>query len=383
MLSRLESRVRARLSELETAGLTRSLRVPSGIDLSSNDYLGLASHPLLRQQMADAIRRDGCGSTGSRLLRGERASFSKLERRFAAFKGAERALYFSSGYLANLAVLTTLAEAGDVIFSDERNHASLIDGMRLARARCVVFPHGDPAALERLLSEHRSESQVFVVTESLFSMDGDIAPLAAYAALCREHGAALIVDEAHAVGIYGKRGTGLLEASGVEALVSIDTAGKALGVSGAFVSGPAWVVDSLIQRARPFIFSTAPPPAVAAAIDASLTIIETEPWRRDILLERAAYLRRRLRATGIAVADGVSQIVPVVLGENDRAVRVAQLLARQGFDARAIRPPSVPPGTARLRLSVHSDLSEATLDAFVAALAGAIEETAVCSAASS
>ena len=383
MLSRLERHVRARLSELEAAGLTRSLRPPSGIDLSSNDYLGLAAHPLLRQQMTEAILRDGCGSTGSRLLRGERDSFSELERRFAAFKGAECALYFSSGYLANLAVLTTLAEAGDVIFSDERNHASLIDGMRLSRAGRVIFPHGDAAALDRLLSEHRSESQVFVVTESLFSMDGDTAPLAAYAALCREHGAALIVDEAHAVGIYGRRGTGLLEASAVEALVSIDTAGKALGVSGAFVSGPAWVIDSLIQRARPFIFSTAPPPAVAAAIDASLKLIETEPWRRNTLLERAAYLRRRLRETGIAVADGISQIVPVVLGDNDRAVRAAQLLARQGFDARAIRPPSVPPGTARLRLSVHSDLSEATLDGFVAALAGALEEAAVCSAASS
>lgn len=383
MPSWLESRLRARLSELETAGMTRSLRPPSGIDLSSNDYLGLAAHPLLRRQMTEAILREGCGSTGSRLLRGERDSFSELERRFAAFKGAECALYFSSGYLANLAVLTTLAEAGDVIFSDERNHASLIDGMRLSRAGRVIFPHGDAAALDRLLSEHRSESQVFVVTESLFSMDGDTAPLAAYAALCREHGAALIVDEAHAVGIYGRRGTGLLEASAVEALVSIDTAGKALGVSGAFVSGPAWVIDSLIQRARPFIFSTAPPPAVAAAIDASLKLIETEPWRRNTLLERAAYLRRRLRETGIAVADGISQIVPVVLGDNDRAVRAAQLLARQGFDARAIRPPSVPPGTARLRLSVHSDLSEATLDGFVAALAGALEEAAVCSAASS
>lgn len=383
MPSRLESRLRARLSELEAAGLTRSLRPPSGIDLSSNDYLGLAAHPLLRQQMSDAIRRDGCGSTGSRLVRGERDCFAELERRFAAFKGAERALYFSSGYLANVAVLTTLAEAGDVIFSDERNHASLIDGMRLSRARRVIFPHGDPAGLERLLREHRSESQAFVVTESLFSMDGDIAPLAAYAALCREQGAALIVDEAHAVGIYGKRGIGLLEAAGVEALVSIDTAGKALGASGAFVSGPAWVIDSLIQRARPFIFSTAPPPAVTAAIDASLTLIETEPWRRNTLLERAALLRRRLREAGIAVPDGISQIIPVVLGDNDRAVRVAQLLVGQGFDARAIRPPTVPPGTARLRLSVHSDLSEATLEAFVTALAGALEEAAVCSAASS
>jgi 8-amino-7-oxononanoate synthase len=367
---------------LDAAGLTRSLQLPSGIDLSSNDYLGLAAHPLLRQHMAEAILRDGCGSTGSRLLRGERDSFSELERRFAAFKGAERALYFSSGYLANLAILTTLAEADDVIFSDERNHASLIDGMRLSRARRVIFPHRDAAALGRLLRDERAGAQAFVVTESLFSMDGDIAPLAAYDVLCREHGAALIVDEAHAVGVYGSRGTGLLEAAGAGALVSIDTAGKALGVSGAFVSGPAWAIDSLIQRARPFIFSTAPPPALAAAIDASLTIIEAEPWRRNTLLARAAFLRRRLRETGIAVPDGVSQIIPVVIGDNDRAVLVSQLLRHQGFDARAIRPPSVPPRTARLRLSVHTDLSEATLDGFVTVLAGALEEAAVCSAAS-
>lgn len=377
----LERRLRERLSELEAAGLTRWMRPPAGIDLSSNDYLGLSRHPLLREQMADAVAREGCGSTGSRLLRGERDSFSELESRFAEFKAAERSLYFSSGYLANLAVLSTLAEEGDVIFSDERNHASLIDGMRLSRARRVIFPHNDVTALAHLLREEDSNGQKFVVTESLFSMDGDMAPLAEYDAICRAHGAALIVDEAHAVGIYGPRGSGLLEVTRAEALVSIDTGGKALGVCGAFVSGPGWVIDSLIQRARPFIFSTAAPPPVAAALHASLTVIETEPWRRDQLLARSAYLRRRLMEAGMAVPEGVSQIIPVVLGENDRAVGVADALQREGFDARAIRPPSVPRGTARLRLSVNAELSEATLDRFAAALAGALEE--VCSAASS
>jgi 8-amino-7-oxononanoate synthase len=378
----LERRLRDRRAELEARGLMRSMRAPAGIELSSNDYLGLATHPLLRHCMAESIARDGCGSTGSRLLTGERNSFTELERRFAIFKGAERALYFSSGYLANLAVLTTLPEAGDIIFSDERNHASLIDGARLSRARRVIFPHGDLAALARLLAEDAAGAQKFVVTESLFSMDGDIAPLAEYAALCREYGAALIVDEAHAVGIYGNRGSGLLEMTGAEALVSIDTAGKALGVCGAFVSGPAWVIDSLIQRARPFIFSTAPPPAVAAALQASLTVIEDEPWRRQLLLERSAYLRRRLQEAGMAAPNGESQIIPIVIGENERALRVAELLQREGFDVRAIRPPSVAPGTARLRLSVHTELSEATLDRFVAALAGALEEASACSVAS-
>ena len=377
----LEHRLRARLTELETAGLKRVLRPPQGIDLSSNDYLGLSMHPLLRERMAEAVAREGCGSTGSRLLRGERESFVELEDRFAEFKGKERSLYFSSGYLANLAVLSTLAESGDLIFSDERNHASLIDGMRLSRARRIIFPHNDVNTLARLLREEPADGQKFVVTESLFSMDGDMAPLDEYASLCRAHGAALIVDEAHAVGIYGPRGSGVLEVTRAEALVSIDTAGKALGVCGAFVSGPGWVIESLTQQARPFVFSTAPPPSVAEALLASLTLIEDEPWRRDRLLSRASYLRRRLMEAGVPVPEGVSQIIPVLLGDNERAVQVAQTLQREGFDTRAIRPPSVPRGTARLRLSVNAELSEATLDRFVSTLAGALEE--VCSAASS
>ena len=271
----LERRLRAELSELDRAGLRRVLRAPSGIDFSSNDYLGLAQHPLLKQRMAAAVCELGCGSTGSRLLRGERDAFSHVEQRFATFKNADRSLYFSSGYLANIAILSTFAEADDVIFSDERNHASLIDGMRLSRARKVIYPHNDAAALARLLAEESSAGQKFIVTESLFSMDGDFAPLAEYAALCREHEAALIVDEAHAVGIYGARGSGWIEACGVEddVFISINTAGKAIGVAGAFVTGPEWAIETLVQRARPFVFSTAPPPALAEALEASLDVI--------------------------------------------------------------------------------------------------------------
>ena len=375
--------MRARLADLDAAGLKRSLHAPRGIDFSSNDYLCLSQHPLLKQRMAEAVAREGCGSTGSRLLRGERECFARVEERFAAFKGTDRALYFSSGYLANLAVLTALTDAGDVIYSDRLNHASLIDGMRLARAGRAIFPHNDAGELERLLREDQSPGQKFVVTESLFSMDGDVARLAEYAELCRKHGAALIADEAHAVGIYGERGSGLLEATGVEPFVSINTAGKALGVCGAFVAGPAWAIEYLIQQARPFIFSTAAPPAVAAALEASLDVMESEPWRRKQLLDRAGYLRQRLAEAEVAIPDGYSQIVPVVLGENERALRVAATLQREGFDARAIRPPSVAPGTARLRISVNAGLSEETLDRFVAVLGRAIEEAAVCSAASS
>ena len=282
-------------------------------------------------------------------------------------------------------MLTTFPEEGDVILSDEHNHASLIDGIRLSVARRVVFQHNDAAALARLLAAHRGHRHVFVVTESLFSMGGDFAPLAEYAALCRSEGATLIVDEAHAVGIYGSRGSGLIEATGIDPdrPISVNTAGKALGVSGAFVAGTSWAIEYLIQRARPFIFSTAAPPAVAAAIEAALAIVANEPERRERLLRLSRHARARLADIGVAVPPGISQIVPVVLGDNERAAGVAERLQAQGFDVRAIRPPSVPPGTARLRISVNAGLDETTLDRFAAALAGVLEESTPCSAASS
>jgi len=362
---------------LERDGLLRTLRAPSGIDLSSNDYLGLASHPHLKERMMAAVARDGVGSTGSRLLRGERDGFAAIERRFAGFKGTERSLYFSSGYLANLAVLTTFSEREDVILSDERNHASLIDGIRLSPARREIFAHNDLAAVGRALEQTRGTGQRFVVVESLFSMDGDEAPLKAYAALCRAEGAYLVVDEAHAVGVYGPRGSGLIEQHGIEAdvFLSVNTAGKALGVSGAFVAGAAWAIDYMIQRARPFIFSTAPPPSVAAALDASLDIIEREPQRRIALLDRARALRRRLATAGVPLPDGSSPIVPVLLGDNERAVAVAEALQAQGFDVRAIRPPTVTPGTARLRIAVNIALTDDEMERFVSALVAALVAT--------
>ncbi len=382
--SSLEARVRARLADLQSRALLRSLKPPVGIDLCSNDYLNLSRHPLLIARLIEGVVREGCGSTGSRLLRGERECFEAVERRFARFKHTDRSLYFAAGYLANVAVLTTLAEEGDVIFSDERNHASLIDGTRLSRARSVVFPHNDPAALRQLLISNPSSGVRFIVVESLFSMDGDIAPLKDYAAMARETGAILVVDEAHAVGIYGERGSGLVEALGVEneACISINTAGKALGVSGAFVAGPAWAIEYLVQRARPFVFSTAPPPALADALEASLTVVEDEPERRARLVSRSRDLRARLTAAGVDVPAGTSQIVPIVIGDNDQALAVARVLQRAGFDVRAIRPPTVPPGTARLRVSVNADLSEAVLGRFVGVLAAALRELGLCAASS-
>lgn len=381
----LETRVRRRLAEWEAAGLLRVLRPPAGFDFSSNDYLNLSTHPVIVDRFARAVRHEGCGSTGSRLLRGDRDVFVALERRFADFKHAERSLYFSSGYLANIGVMTTIAERGDVVFSDGRNHASLIDGIRLSAASCVVFPHNDVRRLAALLSETPAAGHRFVVVESLFSMDGDVAPLAEYAALCRSAGASLIVDEAHAVGIYGASGSGLIEASGVgnEVLLSINTAGKALGVSGAFVAGPRWAIDYLIQRARPFVFSTAPPPALADALNASLDVIAAEPERRDRLASRVRHMRDRLARVGIAVSAEGSQIIPIAIGDNDDAVAVALALQAERFDVRAIRPPSVPPGTARLRVSVNAGLSEETIERFAGSLAAALKEVGLCSAGSS
>jgi len=383
----LEQRVRRRLADWEAAGLLRVLRPPAGFDFSSNDYLNLSTHPVIVDRLARAVQREGCGSTGSRLLRGDRDVFAAVERRFADFKRAERSLYFSSGYLANISVMTTIPERGDVVFSDERNHASLIDGIRLSAATRVVFPHNDVRRLAALLVDTpvADAGRRFVVVESLFSMDGDFAPLAEYAALCRSTDASLIVDEAHAVGIYGANGSGLIEACGAgnDVLLSINTAGKALGVSGAFVAGPRWAIEYLIQRARPFVFSTAPPPSLADALDASLEVIAGDLQRRGRLTSRVHHVRDRLARAGVAVSPGGSQIIPVAIGDNDRAVAAARALQADGFDVRAVRPPSVPPGTARLRVSVNAGLSDDTIERFAVSLAAALREVGLCSAGSS
>lgn len=351
----LEGRIRAQLGELERLGLARVLEAPSGLDLCSNDYLAFSHHPEIRRRFAEAARRMGVGSTGSRLLRGHREAFRRLEERFAAFKGTGGGLYFGSGWAANLGVLTALLQEGDVVFSDELNHASLIDGMRLTRARRVVFPHCDWRALEQRLAGEPCAGQRFVVTESLFSMDGDLAPLGHYARLQRRHGFALIVDEAHAVGVYGSTGSGLIEEAGCadSVLVSVNSAAKALGVCGAFACGPSWVIDHLIHAARPFVFSTAPPPAVTSAISCALDLLGDSVGLRERLRGYGAELRSLLGAD-----EGDSPIVPVILGSNERALRAAALLREAGYDVRAIRPPTVPAGTSRLRISLNGGLQD-------------------------
>jgi 8-amino-7-oxononanoate synthase len=368
----LAERIAQRMAALGAAGLLRSLHPPRGIDLSSNDYLGLAQHPEMKRRMAEAALREGCGSTGSRLLRGERAGLSELEKRFARFKGAESALYFTSGYMANLAVLSTFPEAEDMVFSDALNHASLIDGIRLGRANKTVFPHSDTAQLRAAIDSSRESGQRFIVTESIFSMDGDFAPLREYATLAKEKGCALIVDEAHAVGVFGDRGSGLAG----DVFLSVNPMGKAFGVAGAFVCGPASAIDYMVQRARPFIFSTAAPPAITEALNAALDLVEQSRETRLRLIHLARFLRSRLADAGFPVAREGSQIIPLVIGDNSEAVAIAAALQSTGFDVRAIRPPTVPEGTARLRISVNAGLSEEILVKFTHALEAATRRIA-------
>jgi 8-amino-7-oxononanoate synthase len=321
------------------------------------------------------------------LLRGDRADLVAVERRFATFKKTEASLYFGSGYTANIGVLGTFIERHDVVLTDAHNHASIVDGIRLSRAKRQKFRHCDVDDVARKLralpasGAVDTESQRFLITESLFSMDGDFAPLADYAQLCHDTGTVLIVDEAHAVGVYGETGSGWIEQTncGSEVFLSVDTAGKAMGVSGAFVSGPLWAIDYLIQRARPFMFTTAPPPALAAALDASLDVIGTEPERRRRVQSLGESLRGMLAGKGLDIGSSVSHIIPVILGENERAKAVAAELQREGFDVRAIRPPAVPAGTARLRISVNALLDESLLQRFTATL----EKLTSCSVASS
>ena len=371
----LEERIRSQLDQLGTSGLRRSLEEPRGIDLCSNDYLGFARDPRIRSRFARAVESLGVGSTGSRLLRGHREAFRLIEERFARFKGTPGSLYFGSGWAANLGVLSTFLADGDVVFSDSLNHASLIDGMRLSKAQRVIYPHCDVDALGRLLESEPCGGQRFVVTESLFSMDGDRAPLQAIAGLRSIHDFALVIDEAHAIGMYGESGSGLIEETGSadSVFLSVNSAGKALGVTGAFVCGPHWAIDYLIQAARPFVFSTAPPPAAAEALDEALDLLAKEPQRRTRVRALAKQLREQL---GLGTDD--SPIMPVIIGDSRVAVEVARRLGESGFDARAVRPPTVPEGTARLRVSLNADLTAEEISRFVRQLQSILEEFDLC-----
>jgi 8-amino-7-oxononanoate synthase len=379
-----------RLAERRAAGLLRRLApvdrpvepvVERGgrrlVNLSSNNYLGLAGHPDAEAAMAEGARR-GAGATASRLVVGTDAETVALEDELAAWKGAEAALLFGSGYLANVGVLTALAGRGDHVFSDRLNHASIVDGARLSRAEIHRYDHSDVAHLARLLPSAPAGARRLVVTESVFSMDGDVAPLAEIAELCERHRAALVVDEAHACGVFGPDGEGLLHDLGLAERVSltIGTLGKAFGVYGAYVTGPRLWIDWLVNASRPFLFTTALPPAVIEGVRAALALVREADEARRAVLAHAERLRAGIASLGLASGASTTQIVPVVVGENDRTVAFSGALERHGVLGVAIRPPTVPVGTARIRLSPTAAHTDEHVDQALAALAAAAAETA-------
>jgi 8-amino-7-oxononanoate synthase len=382
----MNQRILAELSDLESRAELRQLETVHGIDFSSNDYLGLATDPRMKESILESVNSaTRIASTGSRLLSGHEEVWAVLENDFARWVGAEAALYFTSGCAANIGLLSALLRIEDVVFSDSANHASLIDGIRLAKCRRVIFPHLDLDFLENELRRNSSVSEArVIVVESIFSMEGDRAPLADLAALAERYGAELIVDEAHAIGVRGPRGSGCVAEAGLSdrVLATVHTCGKALAAAGAFVCGSENLRRFLINRARTFIFNTALPPYFASQVAAGMSFAADAKSERARLIELSAFLRRALRNSGFYIAGVESQVVPVILGYNDAALHFAGYLQSRGFGVRAIRPPTVPPGSARLRLSLTANHSEEILANLVAAMVQARDEYSSARAAS-
>ncbi|MGE0606489.1 MAG: 8-amino-7-oxononanoate synthase [Pirellulales bacterium] len=373
----------AELERLDGASLRRRLATRQGrqgpliqldgqqlLNFGSNDYLSLAGDPRLAEAVSAAAQEEGWGAGASPLILGHGASHQRLEKRLARFEGTEAALLFSTGFAANVAAITALAERGDAIFADQLNHASLIDGCRLSRADVHVYPHGDMRQLAELLAKQTSYRRRLVVSDSLFSMDGDAAPLAKLAELAARHNCMLLLDEAHATGVFGPRGRGLAEEAGIhdQVHIHIGTLSKAVGCSGGFVCGSQALIDWMVNRARPYIFSTAPPPASSAAALCALDIIETEPQRRRTLLTRAAELRGQLLLRGWKIGGSISQVIPLIVGDAERALALAAQLRRQGIFVPPIRPPSVSFGQSLLRISLTYGHTSEMVERLLAAL---------------
>jgi glycine C-acetyltransferase/8-amino-7-oxononanoate synthase len=386
-----------RLDELRALGLHRRLRLvetPQGarvtldgrsvLLLCSNDYLGLAGHPDVRHAAADAALAWGAGAGASRLVSGNMRVHAELESRLATFKGTEAALLVGSGYLANLGVVSALAREGEVVFSDALNHASIVDGCRLSRAETFVYRHRDTEHLEWGLRRAGSRAAL-VVTDGVFSMDGDVAPLREIHALARRHKARLAVDEAHGTGAIGPGGRGAVAAAGLEGEVDVivGTLGKALGSYGAFVCCDAGTADYLVNTMRPLIFSTALPPSVPAAASAALDLLQADPDRPRRLQSNAAVLRSALAERGLAAGASETQIVPLVLGDAASTMRVCERALEGGVFAQGIRPPTVAEGTSRLRLTVMATHSADELRVAAGVLASAIAAEAPAAAAGS
>jgi 8-amino-7-oxononanoate synthase len=382
--------VHERLEEIRASGLYRRMRVVSGpqgprvlldgkpvLLLCSNNYLGLADHPRVREAAAEAAMRYGAGAGASRLISGNMTIHRRLEEQLADFAGARACVLFGSGYLANTGVISALAREGDIVFSDALNHASIVDGCRLARAETFVYDHGDMDHLEWGLSQAEGRGSL-IVTDGLFSMDGDVAPLAEIVELANAYDVRVMVDDAHAIGSLGPGGRGSVVAAGLEDEIDVvvGTLGKTLGSYGAYVCCDAEIAKLLVNTARTLIFSTAlPPPAVAAAA-AALAILRDQPRRVERLRRNGDLLRDALAAAGLPAPGGGSQIVPLVVGDPDTAVAASERALERGVFAQAIRPPTVPAGSSRLRLTVMASHTSSELRDAARVLAAALPSRA-------
>ncbi|MGH7235149.1 MAG: 8-amino-7-oxononanoate synthase [Nitrospiraceae bacterium] len=378
-----------RLRELEGQHLLRRLRLVESepgpvatiegrpvIVMASNNYLGLATHPLLKQAAIAATARFGVGAGASRLVSGTLPPHQDLEAALARFKATEAALVFGSGYLANIGLIPSLIGPGGLILADRLCHASLIDGCRLSGATLRVFRHRDLAQLDRLLARRSPRRDTLIVTDGVFSMDGDLAPLPELVSLAERYGARLVVDDAHGTGVMGLHGRGTLEHFGLESRIPfhMGTLGKALGTSGAYVAGPHSLIRYLVNTARSFIYTTAPPPGTAAASLAALERLQAEPDRRARLWDNRNHFHAGLKALRFRLADSQSPIIPVLIGAPQQALTLAERLLERGVYAPAIRPPTVPAGTSRIRTTVTSEHTREQLDAVVAAFREAGQE---------
>lgn len=377
--------LRQRLGEIERDGLYRRRRVldsPQGaiiemdgrklVNFCSNDYLGLANHPDVVAAFCRAARDFGVGSGSAHLVCGHGRAHHQLEDELAAFAGRDRALLFSTGYMANLGVISALGGRGDTIFEDRLNHASLLDAARLSGARLKRFRHRNLAELETALEESESGGTL-IASDGVFSMEGDLAPVKELASLARRQGCWLMIDDAHGVGVLGKRGAGLLEQQGIsqaEVPILMGTLGKALGTFGAFVAGSEELIEFLIQQARTYVFTTALPPAVAAATRVSLALAVKEGWRRDRLARLVRHFRAGATTLGLQLMESSTPVQPVLIGDNEVAVKTSEKLREAGFLVTAIRPPTVPVGTARLRITLTATHDENQLNRLLDVLGG-------------
>ncbi len=366
------NRLTSMLEVLDTRHRRRSLSLTGGLDFASNDYLGLAGSPMLEQAARRALDRGvPVGSGGSRLLRGNHEEHEALEQEAAVFFGAEAALFMGGGFQANQAIFSALPAAEDLVLHDELVHASAHEGMRMGRAETRVFAHNDVDDARQVIAAWRANGglgQIWIAVESVYSMEGDTAPLKALSDLAIAHEAVLVVDEAHATGVFGPQGQGLAHASKAQ-LLTVHTCGKALGVSGGLVCGPRVMIDALINRARPFIFATAPAPLTAALVRVALQVLQRDTDLTQAARVRLNHAHSEAERNGVAEAALSSQIIPILLGDEARTMTMAAALQEQGFDVRGIRPPTVPRGTSRLRISITGNVSHADISALFDAIA--------------